>query len=482
MRNRWIAPIITALAAGAYPFLFYYSRNYTLIDSWEHLRFFVLYFLVVPIIGFLICYQLVHRTNRLSLKTHALPFLNVFVFCLLLVVCLHAGLPWYFILAAFMVALCFAFYLKRWFRQLLVIQLILALIGLYHFSMTLVSQLNFTTQWLEQPDDIEEAVFKRSPNIYLIQPDGYSSFAQLSNDFYNIDNSDFEAFIDSLGFITEPNFLSNYVSTLSTNSALFAMRHHYYNKGFSFNEALKSRKVIVSENSALSTLKNNGYKTHLLAERPYFLMSRPKLGYDFSNFEYGELPYVGDGLELKRDIAQDLNLVLQKVSSSPRFVFMQIFNPGHINNHGFEDLELRRSKWMQGLSTANFKLKQILELIQTNDPNAIVVLMADHGGYLGFETKKSLYEKTTDEAKILSVFNALFSIKWDSGYSGESVSFGSAVNFFRVLFADLAEQPKYLDYLEDNSCYAIIYEGAPKGIYRYLDGDGQLVFEKHSLY
>ena len=42
--------LLTALAAGLYPLLFYYTNNYKMINSWEHLGYFVSIFLLLPMV------------------------------------------------------------------------------------------------------------------------------------------------------------------------------------------------------------------------------------------------------------------------------------------------------------------------------------------------------------------------------------------------------------------------------------------------
>ena len=64
----------------------------------------------------------------------------------------------------------------------------------------------------------------------MIQPDGYVSFSELKKGYYNYDNTDFEQWLSHQGFSLHHNFRSNYYSTLSANSSLFAMKHHYYKK------------------------------------------------------------------------------------------------------------------------------------------------------------------------------------------------------------------------------------------------------------
>ena len=49
----------------------------------------------------------------------------------------------------------------------------------------------------------------------------------------------------------------------------------------------------------------------------------------------------------------------------------------------------------------------------------------------------------------------------------------------RGLFSFLSDNEIYLDHLQDNKSYAIIHEGAPLGVYEYIDEKGNTVFKKH---
>ena len=99
-----------------------------------------------------------------------------------------------------------------------------------------------------QPDDIEKVQFKKRPNIYYIQPDGYVNFSEMVKGYYKNDNSAFKHFLEDNGFKNYDDIRSNYTSTLVSNSATFSMMHHYYNNGFNFTEIANAREIIISKN------------------------------------------------------------------------------------------------------------------------------------------------------------------------------------------------------------------------------------------
>ena len=474
-------PIIYALAAGLYPVIFYYTNNYTLINTWSHLAYFAIVFISIPLVVFVIA----HRISKLSifnrLKKYILPFLNLFTFLFLLEVCLYADVQIYISIAIFVLALLFSFFLSQYLKKLVVIQFILVIVGLFSLVPTVIKQINYSDKWQIQPDDIEQVVFKKTPNVYFIQPDGYVNFSELKKDPYNIDYSEFESYLNENGFKYYLDFRNNYASTLSSNSATFTMKHHHYNKGTSFSEAVNARNVIVSKNAVLDIFKKNNYKTHLISELPYLLLNRPEIGYDVCNFNYKDISFISTGLGERQDIIEPLNESIEKDKDRPKFFFIEVFNPGHI--HGRKDetlgIEEERKLWAESLGRSNDILYKIIDLIKEKDPKALIMIMADHGGFVGMEYTNQSYSRIKDRDIIYSIFSSMLAIRWPDGNAPEfDTSLKSAVNVFRILFAYLGEEERYLRNLQENGSYIVINKKAPKGIYQYIDDTGKVTFKK----
>jgi hypothetical protein len=481
IKRKVTGPVVVAIAAGLYPVFFYFTNNYTLVNTWGHLGYFVVMFLLVPMVGFI----LIDRIFRFSFvkRWHKfiLPFLNVFVFLFLMKVCLYAGMQNKLTLLIFVIALLFSLFLYRHLAKVVVLQLLLAAIGLFSLVPTVIAQLNFSTEWMEQPDAIDTAEFKKKPNVYFIEPDGYVNFSELNKGYYKYDNSDFQDFVREQGFTHYPHFRSNYASTLATNSATFMMKHHYYNRGTSFSEAINARNVIISDNTVLNVFKNNGYRTHFLAEKPYLLLNRPEMGYHKTNLDYKEVGFIGTGLGKRRDVLPPLHEYILADPEQPKFFFIEIFNPGHIGRREGKTAgaQEERKLWLESLERGNSVLRDMIQTIKENDPEALIVIMADHGGFVGMDYTNQTYEKLQDRDLIYSIFSSNLLIHWPEDEVPEYDSqLKSAVNVFRILIAYLSENEKYLDHLQDDDSFVIINKGAPKGVYRYLDEDGKVVFEK----
>ncbi len=475
-------PALAAIAAGLYPLLFYYTNNYKMINSWDHLGYFVSLFLLAPLVIFFAAHIISKGVFFKKYKDFVLPFLNFFFFAFYLNIALYAGFSWLRTLVVFAIAVLFTMFLRKYFKKIIVFQLILAVIGIFTLTPVVIKQLNYSKEWMKQPDAIETAVFKKKPNIYFIQPDGYVNFSELEKGNYNIENKDFENYLEESNFKSYPNFRSNYAATLPTNSAVFMMKHHYYNEGSDFTETIDARNVIVSDNSVLRILKNNGYRTFFLTEQPYFLTNKPELGYDFCNFSLEEINFLTKGIGDPKDVIAPFNTYLEKYPEGPNFFFVEIFNPGHITNtmEDSKGIEGERNYYIEGVKESNKKLTQLTESILKNDTEALIIIMADHGGFVGMTNTQESYTKNTDRDFVNSIFSTILSIHWPNGEVPEfDEKLKTSVNLFRILVSYLSENPSYLSNLQTDKSYILINFDAPKGIYEYLDPEGNVVFKKY---
>src|SRR5690606_19360879 len=174
-----VFPITAAIAAGLYPLLFYYTNNYKMINSWGHLGYFICVFLLLPILVFFVVNKISGIGFFKKIQPFVLPFLNFFFFFFYVNIALYAGFSWIRTLVVFGIAVLLTFFLRKFFKKIIVFQLILALIGIFTLVPVVINQLNYSKEWMKQPDTIESAVFKKKPNIYFIQPDGYVNFSEL---------------------------------------------------------------------------------------------------------------------------------------------------------------------------------------------------------------------------------------------------------------------------------------------------------------
>ena len=341
--------------------------------------------------------------------------------------------------------------------------------------------LNYTnsTEWQKQPDAILQSKFKKKPNIYYIQPDGYAGELNLKGSLYNYDNSAFDDFLKEKKFTLYPDYRSNYESTLFSNSSCFFMKHHFSNEFSNFNYA---RDFIIGENPVLKILKNNNYKTYFITERPYLLVNRPKVFYDYCNFKMSELPYLNDGWSYIKEITNTVKTQIKNNKNTHNFFFIEKFKPGHIGTYKFDgtNKEKERIKYIENIELANDWLKQIIVFIGKNDPYAMVIIGADHGGFVGFDyALESSQKKVNDPMLIQSIFGAKLAIKWnDSRHTEYDAKLKTSVNLFRTVISFLSEDKSLLNHLQPDISYNCYDPTDNTKIYKAIDENGNSNFLK----
>ncbi len=475
-------PVVVGLASGLYPFLYNYYSNFTLVDSWEQLFFFVGFFLLIPV---LINSALFLASKKIDFigKNYwlLLSISNIVGFASLLTFSI-LGPKKKLILLVIILVFGLAFLLKKHLKKVVLLQYILALIVAFQLGFYIVNNLNFSTAWKQLPDNIEEASFKKKPNVYIIQPDGYANAGTLKGPPYNFDNSAFENFLTEKNFKIYPNFRSNYSNTVTSNSSMFAMKHHYYkNPKPSSREAHGLRKSIAGNNAVISIFNNNNYKTSLLIESPYIIVNRPKLAYDYCSIPYSELSYLSRGFDMNVDVTVELEKAIKANKNESNFYFVEKILPGHIPvpKSESEGKEIERENYLDNLEKANVWLTQMVNLITENDPSALVVIVADHGGYVGFNYTGELKRKVTDPSLVNSIFASTLAIRWPNNEVPEFDSkLKTNVNLFRVLISYLSQNETYLLPKEKDASFLIVEEDTPFGVYKVIEGNGGITFEK----
>ena len=455
-------PLLIALAAGLYPLLHYYNGNFDIADSWIQLLFMLGLCLGLPIL--LVCVsKFVFRLGFLrKFKSYRLTAVNLVVFFGLLgLLIFHLNKKE--LAVVLLVSALASFLLYRFLGKVIILQLLLAVMSF----VTLIPRgwfvLNYDAEWTQTPDAITEVFFKQNPNVYVIQPDGYTNFTELRKAPYNHRDTTFENYLTETGFINYPNFRSNYYSTLTSNSSMFAMKHHYYQNTYPGNlKTYGSQEVIVgSQNNVLKTFKKNGYKTHLVTDNSFFLTNRKLSSFDHCNIDQSEVKLYDTGGISGVDIVEDFQKLLQGQSDTSNFYFIEKTIPSHIQYTKAASLgvEMERETYLERLEEANDWLTQLITLIHTYDTDPLIILVGDHGGYVGLSYVKEVEQIKLSPLEATSVFSSLLSIKWPQGLNAEGIEFRSNVNLFRQLFAVMSGDKQWLNNLEANESFVPLYDG-----------------------
>ena len=159
------------------------------------------------------------------------------------------------------------------------------------------------------------------------------------------------------------------------------------------------------------------------------------------------------------DFFTDENEIENQIVSNKgtnNFFFIEKFKPGHIGvyKNGNLGVERERIEYIKRLKLANDWLKQIVTFIEKNDSNSIVIIGADHGGFVGFAYTLQAQNKITDRNFLNSIFGAKLAIKWnDSHHTEYDAKLKTAVNLFRTVFSYLSEDKLLLKHLQSNTSY-----------------------------
>ena len=475
-------PILIGALSGMFPAIYYCIKNFGLVYSSRHLFFFTICFVVLPIFIYVVVNSILSSFKYDQLKQHWGPFFSFVYFFgsinflnfggkleLLLFPCILLG------------GIVFSYGFKAHFIKFLFFQFLLTIYALYNFGLGFLNYTNVSSEWKNQNDDIEQIELIHRPNIYLFQPDGYVNFSEINKGFYMYDNSVFENYLTEKGFMNYDGFRSNYFSTLTSNSSLFMMKHHYYFFKPERADQFNYRKHIITENTALSILKNNNYQTHYIVENPYILASVPALGYDTVNISYDEFGPLYQWGEPVHDVYEDFVTLINQDPSTPQFYFVEFYKPAHVSvtKNGSKGKEKEREQWIDQLKEANNLLVNLVDTVLEKDPDALIIILGDHGGYVGFDYTKQIKTKTLDRDLIYSAFSTQLSILWPSEkLKQSSPEIKSSVNVFRHLFSNLAEDPKYTKHLEPNESWNIVLDEQEKGIYKYIGENGEIDMSK----
>lgn len=446
-------PILAGFSFGFYAFVFYFSNNFDLVNSWQQTLFFLINFIVIPTAIVFLIFKIIQKTKFSSFATQSifimmLVLLPVYLFGFLNILASYKKIGLLVILI-----LCLIIFKIKNYKYFIVLVFLMAVLPIVKLGKIIYLNYTNSTEWQLQPDAILKTEFKKKPNIYYIQPDGYTNGTNLKSSLYRFDNSEFDGWLKDQKFSLYDDYRSNYPSTLYSNSSCFFMKHHFSNEFSKFNYA---RDYIVGRNPVLEIFKNNNYKTFFITEIPYLLMNRPSVYFDYCNYKLEELPYFKDGLSCFKEITNEIEnqIVLNKETSN--FFFIEKFNPGHINPGKIKgsSIEKERLEYLKSLQIANAWLKKTITIIEKNDPNAIIIIGADHGGYVGFEYTSQAQNKITDRKLLNSIFGAKLAIKWNGSQNSDyDAQLKTSVNLFRILFSYLSKNKLLLNNLQPDASY-----------------------------
>ena len=454
-------PLLVGFVSGFYPLVFLYSNNYESFNSYQHFLYFIFLFLIVPTIGTYILYKIFNYFPKLNpYKKHLLFVVIIEVSAIFLSQVYYMTIKKKLLLSLLLIAIFLSFKAYDSYKKIIYFVLFLSVIPLLKcINIVGYKQLVDTLSWTNQYDSIDKTKFVKSPNIYFLEPDGYAGKEAMQEAPYKYDDTIYD-WLESNSFMVYKNTRSNYPASLASNASMFAMKHHYLRKiPSSPFEMQDARKIIVGNNIVVDILKNNNYKTFFIVEDGYFQQNFQKGKYDYYNINNSEIFFFNYGNITIKDVFVDLKRCVENNSEKdvPKFYFVEKILPHHVGWDG-SGVKNERSDYFKRVELANGWLKKTINLIVENDPSGIIIIAADHGGWVGIENMEQMFS-TKDKKLIRSIFNNLVAIKWnDKKHLEYDKNLKSNVNIFRILFSYLSEDKTLLKHLEEDSSYAIRQE------------------------
>lgn len=486
IRNKIIAftssenevPILAAVISGLYPLLYFYSNSFVSKNSLEQITWFTLFFVGISLLIFLSIYYIFGKNKTLKkYKKHLLFVLIIFVTSAFLSKAIYFKLMKKALVLVLILSVFLSVKYHKYYKKMLVLLMLACAIPFFKVIVFFYDSIK-PLKWQEQTDSIEHVEFKIKPNIYLIQPDGYVSESTLLNVPYN-SKSNIYSWLKTKEFKVYPNFRSNYPATLASNASMFSMKQHYFGYDtFKSLEMINSRNIISGDNPVISVFNKNNYDTFLVVEKEYFQNNYSEQKYDYRNISFDEIPLFSWGTHVTKNVTQDLKSFMAMKNEKPRFYFVEKLIPHHVRvRDDIKDVNVERVWYMNRIKEANTWIKELVIQIETNDPKAIIIILADHGGMLGIDDFQEKYENDNKE-NVNSIFSVLAAIKWN-GYllNSEDDKLASNVNLFRVIFSILSNNTTYLDYMEDDSSYNLSHGSLRKSVQKVITDKGEYVLK-----
>ncbi len=297
----------------------------------------------------------------------------------------------------------------------------------------------------------------QKPDVYLLLLDAYSGEITLKNDF-KYDNSKFYNQLEERGFFVQQKSFSNYPNTELSMPSIMNMNYldflpklqgeeskdmrltqKLWNENkvmqifhaneyqiYSFHGRLGSSSDMVTKNFCKYNLDLNPELVNILVNQ-YIPLSIVRTTF-LENSHYETVTCVLDTMmDFENETDQPVYMHMHIRFPHPPLIFDSEGNKINepISSYRF-DSELKDA-YLQQLIFANKKTIEIIDSIKQKNPNAVIILMSDHGGRFGVNWNNP---SEIDYFRALNNLSALH-------FPGKETYFPmdvSAVNVFRIFF------------------------------------------------
>ena len=376
----------------------------------------------------------------------------------------------------------------------------------------------------EMAKSLQDITLSRSPNIYFILADGYSSFAYMEEN--SIDIGVFRDYLSSSGFDVYDEAFSNYHSTTDAMPAMLNMDHHYYtlNHNHKSGEVRKTARVIVGgKNNLMDLLRRNSYQVQYIHNWPYLLLHGCT-----ADHCYGEMPLAGAKMVLgellpfagaqmvideiwsrftrkeekeegdywvkrsrplkhyggRRSLEDSrrevVRLIEKNAHNSPTFQYIHLYAPTHAPDSqvGICDESEQITYYSERVAEVNRHLQDLISDIISRDSTAVIVLTGDHGPFIA--NKCSRWTDLDTLSGYRDRMAVIMAIRWPEGYDGRyDKRIKTTINVFRYVLAALTKDDT--DILETVVCDDVYIHGSTDILKVVADGNVLIPPEHYTI-
>lgn len=329
-------------------------------------------------------------------------------------------------------------------------------------------------------------------NVYLLLYESYANLETL--EYYGYDNSDQISFLENNDFKVYHGIYSNGGLSMSSTSRILEIsgklskEHRHYINGNAFG---------------IDIFKANDYKTISLFKSPYFFGST-QITWDeyYPKDDVNKLGaktilqavYKGyfrfDIFDKNYDYSKYLNLkkkYLTTVTEQPRLFYTHNSFPGH--SGGSKKCPLNHyKKYFKGMEKANIEMKNDINNLKKNDPNSIIVILADHGPYLtkNCNSLRGYKINKIDKYDVQDRYGTFLAIHWSDKTIHDNFNIQITQDIFpailstitnnKDLFNNLKIERRFFDQFKTKTGGVNVQDGIIKG----GKDNGKPLFEKRS--
>lgn len=334
-------------------------------------------------------------------------------------------------------------------------------------------------------DDTDKFIveLKDKPNIYMFWLESFHGTRTLNN-VYHADISPLIEFLEKNNFSVGENVYASSFFTLASMTDLFSLgTENIFDYAVGKMDAAGSVRKLIGGgdgNNVLKILKYNGYLTSFISHFLYLFQEKEKY-LDFATVDsytnyishyfpcYAFCKYANQILEYGVDIArqehtrliktdnykfpllENIELEINKMQKMNKPYFLT-FKGGvfHIGTDGPYTNEnknhwVKTSGYKDAVEKNMSEIEEIVSLIIKKDPNALIVMLGDHGAYIHRSNLNNTipFDEIADD--YFNVFGAVRLPQQYQRFSFDSnETYINHMNIFVHIFSILAHDPEYI--------------------------------------